>query len=66
MPVKRVHEYDLKAYLRYVGNVSVFSEIRSAVERRPSEYTAGRYFIAGIVLNLPACKSITSRRARMF
>jgi len=30
-----------------------------------SGYTAGRYFTAGIVLNLPACKSITSRRERM-
>jgi len=29
-------------------------------------HTAGRYFVAGILLNLPACKSITIRRERMF
>jgi len=32
----------------------------------PVERTAGRYFIARIVLHLPACKSITSRRQRLF
>ena len=31
----------------------------------PKQRTAGRYFIAGILLNLPAYKSITTRRERM-
>jgi len=51
--------------------VCVFSfgrvrKFETAVDAAAPPPTAGRYFIAGIVLNLPACKSITSRRERMF